>query len=59
MAKWIVIVELRRDMVAKSRHVHHGADVKSISRSGHGKRGSQAHCHAHARSMEIASLVVI
>jgi len=59
MAKGIIIMKLRRHMVTESRHIHHGADVKSISRSRHGKRGSKTHSHAHARSMEVASLVVI
>jgi hypothetical protein len=33
--------------------------MKSISGSRHGKRGPEAHSHAHARSVEVASLVVI
>lgn len=58
-AEWIVVMELRRYMVSKSRHIHHSTDMEPISRSGHRKRCPETHAHAHPRSMEIASLVMI
>lgn len=59
MTKGAVIMELRRDMVAESSHIHDGGALKSIRRRGEGERGPKTHPHPHARCMEVASLIMV
>jgi len=61
MAERIVVVELRRHMMAERRHVHHRGCMECISRRREGEGRPEAHAdsYAHPWCMEVASLVVV
>ena len=55
----VVVLEMRRHMMAECGHVHHGSSMEAICRTWEGERRSEAHSHPHPRGVEIASLIMI